>query len=147
MIDQREEAFGPRAVALCPGWCAGHRNEVLDAGKEKGVVGAVLRNPARGGTCDGRDRDLPAEAERSVAAARPVPQRQLRAEVAAPSRNVDWNRCVAGAGVEIGCEALPEPVLRPTSLRERNDLLGGLGQLTTPRARCRRRALGPVLGR
>ena len=96
-------------------------DEILGAGEDEhvgllvvGVAGEALVGLAR----DRRQREPPAEAERPVAVAGVVGQRQLRAEVAAAAAGLDRDLQRGGAGHRVGGELLSDAADRTAALRQ-----------------------------
>ncbi|GJE41268.1 hypothetical protein AEGHOMDF_0430 [Methylobacterium soli] len=124
--DFGEEAFRTRAVASGRARRA-DQHEVLRAGQDEDILRIVVaRHALRHLTGDRRHAERPAEAEGAIAVAAAVGERQRRLEAAAPFRKRDRNGEIAGAGVEIGCEFFADPGQRTTTLRQADDIRGGV---------------------
>src|SRR6478672_6893761 len=109
----------PRSVEVLPI----HRNEVLGAGEDEDIRVVrvqILWEPLIRLPSDSRKGKAPPEAERAVAGAGLVGERELRAESRAARRYRDRHGHGAGAGDGIGGELLAHAADGAAALRERD---------------------------
>lgn len=138
-LDARESALDPRSVALDSERRAGARHlefvalpivapphecghEVLGVREQEDVGFAVIlveRQPLVGLAGDGGGGEVPAEAERAVAGAGVIGERQLRSEAGAPRAGGDGHRERARAGDRVGPEFLADAADGAATLGQR----------------------------